>query len=188
MDFILNSIAHFSHAIYAVLFFGMFVEANLTTLSSAILISHKILNPFFRIILVLAGAFAEQYTLYFVGRWMGKSEFLQHHVNRMLSKYDQHFTHRTFRSLLISKFIFGLHRGVLIRCGMLKISPKQFTQATLRSTTIWLAVFFILGFIFSASYNSLKHYIKYGELALLIVIGVIFLLEYFISKYLKKDL
>lgn len=188
MDVFLNNIAHFSQAIYEVIFFGMFVEANVTTLGSSVLISYKILNPFFIVCLVIAGAFAEQYALYFLGRGLSRSKFLEYHVNRLVAKYDGHFTHKTFRSLLVSKFIFGLHRAVLIRCGMLKISLKHFTAATLRSTTIWLLFFFILGFIFSASYNSLKHYLKYGELALLIVSAIIFVLEYSISKRLQKDL
>lgn len=184
----LTTLPHFSGLLYAALFVGMFVEANLTIVACAFLILRHLINPFFGIPLVIAGGFFEQYALYFLGLHLGQKEKLAHYVNKVIGRYDSHFIHNTFRSLLVSKFIYGLHRLVLIRTGMLKISLEHFTKSTIKSTGLWLLSFFILGFVFSASYAFIKHYFKYGEVALLIVFAVFFTVEYLLSKNLRKDL
>jgi membrane protein DedA with SNARE-associated domain len=184
----LQNLPHFTGTVYAVLFFGMFVEANATVLGGTILLAHKILSPGLIFFLVVAGAFGEQYLLFWLGSRLAKKDSLANYINKTVARYDSHFTEKTFRSLFISKFIYGLHRVVLLRCGMLDISPRQFTRATLKSTSAWLVVMFILGYILSVSYKALLAFLKYGEIALLVVVALILLLQYFISKYLEKDL
>ena len=180
--------AHFGLAVYAILFFGMFLEANLTTMASAFLITHKILHPGLVVLAVVGGAFSEQYGLYFAGWYLGNRQRLAGYINKHAARYDRHFTEKIFRSLLISKYVYGLHRAVLLRAGMLKVPVGTFTRATLRSTAIWLASFFTLGLIFSASYNTIKHYISYGEISLLIIVIIFFILEYLISRRFRKDI
>ncbi len=174
--------------VYAALFLGMFLEANVTILTGTFFISRGSLNPFLAIIVIIFGAFSEQFLLFWAGEHLGRSEKITKLVSRLTDRYDQHLISRTFHSLLLSKFIYGLHRAVLVRIGMLHIGWKKFTRATLASTSLWLLSVGSLGFVFSASYGVLKHNIKFAELILLSIVIFIFILDYFISKRLKQNL
>lgn len=173
---------------YVVVFFGMFIDANITIITSAVLIGRNILGPFAAIFTILIGGISEQFFWYWTGRKLGKRQFIMKWADKLSQKYDSHFIEKTFHSLIISKFIYGLHRVALIRVGMLNLGFKKFIKASLPSTIIWLIVVGLIGFFFSASFDVLKHYLKYGELVLLFVVILYVAIDIFISRYLKKEL
>jgi len=173
---------------YALLFLGMFIDANLTILGSVFLFSQGLLNPAVVFLPVVLGAFVEQFGLYSLGEHWGQRDRISLWVGKVVEGFDRHLTKNIFRSLLISKFALGLHRSVLIRLGMLKVDLKNFAQATLKSTGIWLLTVGALGFIFSSSYKILLNYFKYAGLLVLLLLGLFFVLQYFVSRRLKKDL
>lgn len=173
---------------YVVVFFGMFIDANITIITSAVLIGRNILGPFAAIFTIFIGGISEQFFWYWAGRKLGKRQFIMKWADKLSHRYDRHFIEKTFHSLVISKFIYGLHRVALIRIGMLNLQFSKFIRASLPSTVIWLIVVGLIGFFFSASFDVLKHYLKYGELVLLFVVVLYVAIDIFISRYLKKEL
>jgi membrane protein DedA with SNARE-associated domain len=183
------SLHNLDNWVYVVLFFGMFIDANLSILFSVFLFSQSS-HAFSAVIFlpVILGGFVEQFALVYLGEKLQKNDRLAGWANKLTSKFDAHLQNNVFRSLLLSKFIIGLHRAVLIRMGMLGIKWKVFAKATLKSTFIWLLTVGILGFIFSESYKALSKYFEYTGFLLLFVFIIFFILEFFISRRLKKDI
>ncbi len=175
--------------VYVIMFFGMFIDANLTILSSIFLFteSHGIFSQAIFLPVILGG-FAEQFVLVFIGWHLRSKEKIAVWADRVVGKYDSHLTGNIFRSLLLSKFVLGLHRAVLIRIGMLKLSWQDFLKATLKSTLIWLFIVGFLGFAFSKSYQILAEYFNYAGLLLLTLFLVFVILEILVSRKLKKDI
>jgi membrane protein DedA with SNARE-associated domain len=157
-------------------------------LASIFLITQGVLQPVVSVILIVLGAIGEQLLWFWVGLKLGENHFISKWGHKLSHRFDPHLVHRTFHSLAISKFIYGFHRAVLIRSGMLKIGLKKFVKASIPATLIWLSIIGTLGFIFSASLGVLKYYLKYGELVLLLIILIFFVADYFVSKRLAKEL
>lgn len=189
MGFDFFSFAHsLNYWSYFLILVSMFVDANVIIITSVILVCKQVLNPYFTITAILIGGILEQFLWYWAGCRLGRREFIKKWADKFSNKYDKHFVEKTFHILIISKFVYGLHRAALIRSGMLNLNFKKFIKASLPSTFIWLAVMGLVGYFFSASFNILKHYFKYGEFVLLFIIILYVAADFIISKYLKKEL
>ncbi len=174
--------------IYAALFFGMFFEANVTILTGMFLITQGRVNPALAVILIAGGGYGEQFLHYLLGLYLSKHDRVTRWAAKITGRYDSRLQHNPFRYLVISKFVYGFHRAVLIRLGMLKVSVREFVKASVPATAIWLTAISTLGLVFSYSYNILKNYIKYAELVLLGLVIAFFIAEYFVSKRFENDL
>jgi membrane protein DedA with SNARE-associated domain len=173
---------------YIVLFLGMFIDANVTILASVFVAGVGQFKTSLLMGVVVAGALLEQLGWYGIGRFLAKKDFLAKWADRLVGRYDRHLLNRTFHSLLLSKFILGIHRATLVRCGMLKISLSEFLKASLPATAVWLLVVGILGLFFRSSYNILKNYIHYAGAILLALFLILVVIEFYISRRLKKEL
>lgn len=185
MDF---SFLHFGAWTYAILFFAMFFDANLVIIIGVFLISSGRFNPWVIAGVIISGAYLEQLTWFGVGRLMKKSSFLSRWATKAVGRYDGHLVNRSVRSLLLTKFIYGVHRATLLRSGMLELPFKKFCKSSAVAVVFWLSIVGAFGFVFSYSFLALKIYLKYAELGLLAIVVIFFSVQYFISKSLKKEL
>lgn len=185
---ILNFVAQWHNWSYGLLFMAMFFDANLMILAATFLITVKVLNPYLLAAIIVVGAYSEQLVWYSVGRYMGNKEFLSRWANRLVGRYDRHLTGRMLHSLVVTKFIYGVHRATLLRLGMLKVDFKIFALSSLKAVAVWLFIVAAVGFSFSQSYKLLNQYINYGGYVLLGFLILIFGTQYFISRRLEKDL
>jgi len=189
MDLIsLSHIPYFYPLAYVVLFIGMMLDAMVFLLAGVFLMAQGYLNPALTLAVIFFGAWAEQVFLYYIGHHLSKSSWVRHWADKIAQRFDHHITEKPFRTFALSKYIYGLHRAVLVRAGMLKMDIKVFIKNSFPGTAIWVAVFSIIAYSVSASYSVLKKYISYAELVPLVVLIVIFIVEYFISRRLKSEL
>lgn len=173
---------------YALLFLAMFIDANLTILASVFLISVGALNSYLLMGIMIFGAYVEQMWWFAIGRYLGKKELVAEWAARLVGHYDRHLLNSSFRSLVFTKFVFGLHRAVLVRYGMMNHEFSKFFKASAKSTAVWLVIIISLGFGFSESYKILSEYINYAGYFLLVCLILFFAAQYFVSRRLKKDL
>jgi membrane protein DedA with SNARE-associated domain len=174
--------------IYLVMFLAMFVDAALTVFAAVFLMSVGAIDVLPGLLVLLLGIFAEQLGFYWLGMKLSKQEWLSKWANKIAAPFDRHLLAQTFRTLLISKFIYGLHRGILLRSGMLKLPPKKFAEYAAYISIIWLMIIGSLGFVFSASYQEFKKTLRFAE-AVPLALAVIFLItEWLLRKRLKKEL
>ncbi len=178
---------HLSVLAYGALFFGMVLEATAVLLGGIFLTVQGILSPVIAIPILIAGALTEQLFLYAIGFSLGSSPKVSRWVNNVVKRFDPHMIDKTFRTIVISKFLYGLHRAVLIRAGMLKIPIKTFIQYSFTATFIWLVVYGVFGFVISLFFSKLKNYIKYAEFAPLVVFVLFFVIQYGITKLFQKS-
>lgn len=179
---------HLQNYIYIVIFFAMFADAAVTVFVTTFLISNKVLDGDIAIPVLVAGIYAEQLGFYYLGHHLARLKSLAYWANKIAGPFDRHLHARPFHVLLISKFIYGLHRAMLVRSGMLHLKFKKFAEFAVYISLIWLVIIGGLGFAFSASYDALKHYLHYAELIPLGLVFVFFFVEWRLSARLKKEL
>lgn len=177
---------HLYFLVYVFFTLGMLVEGLLFALTVMFLITTGAVEPVPAIISVAVGAMLEQWLLYYTGSRLNNFPRLTNWVNRVAERFDEHIKKRTLHTLLISKFIYGVHRAILIRSGMLKLPAKQFFKASVVSTLFWLLVVAASSYYFSAyllrfsKYWSVLDFLPFG------LIVVFLLAERLAGKYLKR--
>ncbi len=174
--------------LYLSLFLGMFFEATLTLLTACFLVSQGTLSFAPAFFAVLSGAYLEELLWYWIGLNINRFKKISRFTNNAVGILDRHFFEKLFRTLMVSKFVYGLHRAILARAGMLKVPFRQYLKTALWVVLIWMVIIGFFGFAFSASYVLLKHYFKYAEFFILIFVGVIITIEILAAKHLKKTL
>lgn len=181
-------LSHLQPLLYAAVFVGMFFDAVITTFTTIFFVSTSKLSGYIAIPLLAVGIYSEQLFYYWLGTYLNRHERLTAWAKRLAAPFDRHLQHKTFRTLLISKFVYGLHRAVLIRSGMLGLPKKFFAKQAVTIGAIWLLVVGGLAFLFGRSYEQFKRKFGYAEAGVVVMLIIILVSEYFISKKLKKDL
>lgn len=172
--------------VYIFFAFGMLVEGLLFALTVMFLISVGAVSPLPAVLSVAIGAVMEQWLLYYVGTKLNGYSKLSVWVNKIAGRLDEHIQKRALHTFLISKFVYGVHKAILIRSGMLKISLKNFWKASLVSTLFWLLVICAFSYYFSAYLVKFTKYSGWVNALPFLLIILFLLLEKILGKYLKK--
>jgi membrane protein DedA with SNARE-associated domain len=172
--------------VYVFFTLGMLVEGLLFALTVMFLIITGIVQPVPAIASIAIGAMLEQGLFYYVGTRLTNFPRISKWANRIAQRFDNHITKRTVHTLLISKFVYGVHRAILMRSGMLRIPRKQFFRASFLSTVFWLIIIGGLSYFFSAYLVKFAKYYTYVDLLpFALVIGFL-LLERLAGRFLKR--
>lgn len=174
--------------LYALIFLATFVEATVTLFAVAFLITAGAVPALPGVAVVLGGCFVEDLLWFWVGLHVRRLPTVSRWVDRITGQFDAHFNGRLFRTLLISKFIYGAHRAVVARAGMLAVPLSRYARAAFLAMAIWFAVILGLAFGVSVSYQAMKDYVRYAELIILGVVVAVFVVEYVFSKYFRKEM
>lgn len=179
---------HLHTAIYLLIFLLVVFDAAITVFAAMFLLVEGAISFVPTLAVLVVGVFSEQLLWYEIGRRLGHSEKLMSWLDKPARPFDRFLLARPFRTLALSKFIYGIHRAMLVRAGMLKINFKNYVGIALVCTVLWLGVIGGIGFAFSTSYVALKNYIKYAELVPLFLVIIYFFVDWRISKRLKNEI
>lgn len=177
---------HLYFLVYVFFALGMLAEGLLFALTVMFLINIGAVEPLPALISVGVGAMLEQSLFYHLGTRLTNFPRITNWVNRVAQKFDKHIQNRTFHTLLISKFVYGFHRAILIRSGMLKLPVGNFFKASLISTSCWLLIIGALSYYFSAYLIKFAKYSSWVDALPFILIAVFLLIERLAGKYLKR--
>lgn len=174
---------------YLIIFIGMLLEGNVTLFTTAFLLSHGAFNPLAALATVFAGAMAEDTLWFWIGRSVNQQgSKLADWAKKITSPFSEHLMHRRFRTLLISNFVYGIHRAVLFRAGMERFPLRIFKDVAV-TLLIWIFAVGALGFAAGGAVGLVGKYFKYAQFVLLGVIIIVFFVErYIISDKLRKKL
>lgn len=173
--------------VYVFFAWGMLVEGLLFALTVMFLVTTNVVEVWPAMISVAVGAMLEQWLLYHTGTRLNGYPRITGWVNRIAQRFDDHIKQRTLRTLIISKFIYGIHRAILIRSGMLQLPRARFLKASLVSTAFWLLVIGVFSYYFSGSLLKLTKYTNWWVNILPIILIAVFLLaEKLVGKYLRR--
>lgn len=179
---------HLQTVIYLAIFLLVVFDAAITVFAAMFLLVQGVISPLPTFIVLVLGVQLEQLLWYEVGRRLGSWERLMVWLDKPARPFDKHLVSKPLRTLALSKFIYGIHRAMLVRAGMLKIDFKRYFYIALVCTALWLGVIGSLGLAFSGSYEALKRYIKYAELVPLGLVIFYFIVDWRIARRLKKEL
>jgi len=174
--------------VYVAIFFGMSIEAMLTLLAVVFLVVNGALNPLLALLVIIIGGLCEQFIWYYVGYHLNYFKKIISLVQKLTNRYDNHFLEHPRRVLILSKFIYGLHRSALVKFGTLKFPLKRYFSYGFEAIIFWLITVGSIGYAFSASYVELKKYIQYAEIIPFVILIVFLFGEYFVSKKLRRKL
>ncbi len=176
---------------YAIIFFGMMVEGDILLFTAGFLTHQGYFDIDIMLLLVFLGTIIGDNIWYVLGELLGeKKSFLKvkKFIEKATSPFDEHLKNRTARTIFISKFTYGLCKSILLKAGAMKISFRKFIKADLAATFMWIFLVGGLGYLSSASFLAVRHYLRYTELTLLLGIAIFILISYVVTKISKKEL
>jgi membrane protein DedA with SNARE-associated domain len=184
----LQSLLDLGPILYIVLFIGMFIEGEVLILTTAFLVHEHILHPAPAFVSIVTGAILGDFAWYYIGTSViEKIPLVNTIVNRLTRRFSAPLLKRPFVLLFISKFTYGLHHALLIQAGKVKLPLRTYTRIVLLSNAIWILIIASLGFFLGASFEAVKHYLKFGEVVLLVGVIIFFLIEHFITIMFKSS-
>jgi membrane protein DedA with SNARE-associated domain len=177
---------------YFALFLGMVIEGDLVLFTAGFLVHHNVLSLAPTFTSLFFGTIFGDLLWYLLGttntdqnkflNWLGRS------TDFAGQKVDAHVKDRTFRTLFISKFIYGTHHFTLVRAGRLGVPLRRFLRTDVIGSLLWVLIVSGLGYAASASFEKLHHRLHFIELALLLGVVLYFLVADIVGKVLKRRL
>ncbi len=179
---------------YWILFPLAFIEGPIVSLIAGLFVAKGTLSLLPTYILLCLGDIVPD-TLYFGIGILGRSaNFLSRYLHRFgfsekrLLSIERLWQQHTLKSVLLSKWAYGLSTPLLMTAGLAKIPIGKFLRFVIPVVLTQYAILLMIGYEFGTSYIMIGAYIQdAGWLVALIVI--IFLTAYFfVSQHAKRAL
>lgn len=173
---------------YVFVFIGMIIEGDVLLFIAAFFTHQGIFDIGDMLVAVLAGTIVGDTLWYVLGFQLNNSFlFLKRWIDRIARPFDKQLRSRPFRTIFISKFIYGIHHALLVRAGSLKLPFKKFALVDLAAIVLWVATVGGLGYVSGSSFVFLKHYLRFAEFGLALGLVVLFILSHIIKSYKPTD-
>lgn len=174
---------------YVLGFAGMIIEGDVAIFIVGFLSQLGFFNPWIMYLALFAGAIAGDSLWYVLGLHFHKlPAFLNRWVEHIAPPFDDHLINRTFHTIFISKFTYGLHHAFFVRAGMLGLPLKRFLRVDVPASALWLLIIGGLGYASAASTVYLRGYVKFAEILLLAAVVLFITLQHYLAKYSKRRL
>lgn len=177
---------------YFIIFLGMIFEGDLMLFTVYMLAFSGIMSLSMVTLTVFTGVFCGDIFWY----WLGTKIYASTNnvgkigswIMSVVKPFDNHLHKRPFKTIFLSKFVYGIHHAILVRAGSLDISLKSFIKTDILSNALWIATIAGLAYFSRASISLAAHYIKFAEASLLIGVVIIIFLWHIITVVIKKVL
>lgn len=175
---------------YILIFIGMMFEGDTVLYAGAFLVHQGALSLVPMILSALWGMILGDNLWYSLGVKLRKSGAMPAIAKwvEIAKPFDEHLQKKPFRTIFFAKFTYGFNRAIIARAGMLNLKWKKLEESDILATMLWMTIVGLIGYFSSASLSYLKHYLKYGEVALFIGIIFFIILEKLVSDQSKKRL
>lgn len=98
------------------------------------------------------------------------------------------FRSKPFRSIFLSKFVYGANHATLVLSGVMRVKFELFMKAEAIASFVWVAIFAVVGFMFGQVALSVTHKIsQFALLALVFVVSFILIQRYASQYYERKE-
>lgn len=190
MEFLfLRHVADLGFWIYPLIFIGVIAEGEAVLLAVSFMASLGLLSVWWVVVMALTGTYIGDWLWYVVGRFPVKFTAPLRFITDKISKpFLSRFSLSPFGMIFISKFTYGIHHSLLVQAGVSRMSPLLYNRIIIISIIVWVAAITSAGYFFGASFEALKHYIKYGEIGLLLGLIILVLSERFIRRVANEKI
>lgn len=177
-------------AIYIFIFAAMILEGEIFLFAAAFLASQGFLSPELTFLAIFGGVTAGDSLWYWLGHKINHSDTcFSRWLVKKTGQFDDHIISNSLRTLFISKFAYGAHHFIVARAGVLKLRFRKFLKHDFLANLVWVAVIGSLGYLSGASFQYVKHYLKFTEYALILGVAIFFIADFLIGRYgLKKKI
>lgn len=152
VKFLTTLVENHETLIYVIIFFGVFIEGEVVSISSGILAHLGALNIPLTLACVFFGGLAKTFAGYSLGKFLFKrfnhNKFFTY-MQKKVKGFLPRFKEKPFWSIFISKFILGANHIVILFSGFERIDYKKYLKAEIISTIIWAPGMVALGYFFS---------------------------------------
>lgn len=172
--------------IYLLIFLAVMIEGDLVLFAVLFLAKAGLLNLWGTMGVIVLGVLIGNRLWYELGLLFYKKEGnFNRVVNRFSGRFDAKLTEHPKKTLFVSKFLYGMHRWVLIRAGMIRVPVWTFFQADVIATAFWLVLVCALAFTFNLALPHMVKYFRYGEIILGVGLFGIFVFESALTAFWK---
>lgn len=162
---------------YMVLFFAMIIEGEVLLIVAGMLARLKSFDLGDVLWISFAGVMIGDALWYGFGILASRSKkfarlvrYAEGSVNTILPK----FRTQPFRSIMLSKFIYGANHATLIMSGIMRVKFSTFIKAETIASFIWVAIYTVAGYMFGHAALAVTHKaVRFILIAFLFVVGFI---------------
>jgi membrane protein DedA with SNARE-associated domain len=136
---------------YAVLFLAMIVEGEIILIVAGTLARLKAFDLGDVLWISFAGVMIGDALWYGLGVIAARSSTLAplvRYAEKSVHTFLPDFRKNPFRSIMLSKFIYGANHATLIMSGVMKVKFRVFMRAEAIASFVWVAIFAAAGFMF----------------------------------------
>ncbi len=143
-------------------------------------------------LVLIAGDVVPDVTYYFIGRFGGRTEFVKRHSAKVGLNGDRletikrlWFTH-THKTMLVSKFAYGLSTPLLITAGLVHLPFRRFWTSSLPLSAAQFAFLLALGYFFGGYFSEVEDTLTRVQLliAAVVVVGGVY---YLITRSVRAE-
>jgi len=174
---------------YFILFFAMVFEGEVFLILAGMLAQLHAFDIFDVLWVSLAGVLVGDVLWYYLGhklkdKWFAKKIIAQ--AERSVTFFLPRFKEKPFKSIFLSKFIYGANHATLVMSGALKVPFILFAKAEFFASVVWVAVFLTAGHFFGLAAIWVTH--KATRFALIVALFVVafILLQKLIAFYYES--
>lgn len=172
---------------YILIVLAMIFEGDLALFTVAFLTNMGLFDTGDAALTALFGILIGDWLWYEAGKHIHRlPTFLSSRVEKFAAPFDEKLTQHPFRTLLFTKFAYGIHHFILLRSGAVQLRLRRFLACDIPASLIWFALIGGLGYFFGHALFGTEKYLKFGEVAILIGLIILFSAEKFVRWFSKK--
>lgn len=187
--FLTHHIAQLGWLVYPLIIATIFFEGEAVIYSVMFLSYQGTLNIYASLASICFSVLMTDASSYALG-YYGTKTFprIARFYEKLMSPLDDRLRSMSFVVFLVSKFTYGLHRAVVIRSGMLRVSFKKFMRIDILTSLVWVGT--IAGFAYGSwrSIHYLHRSLRYAEIVLALGIVLLLVASHIVSRISKKRL
>ncbi len=188
-SFLLHNLVQYRLLGYIIVFFAMMFEGDLFLFTAFFFAGQGLFDFGDLLIIAWVGTIIGDAGWYWLGLRLSRTPGkIYRWMEKIVRRFDVHIRERQFRTILISKFVYGIHHATLMRLGSLRAPFKIFLRDDLIASLIWIVAIGSLGYFSSFSFVLIRHYVLFAEFGLLFAFLFFFLLSHLISYFSRRGL
>lgn len=174
---------------YVILFLAMIVEGEVLLIVAGMLARLKAFDLGDVLWISFAGVMIGDALWYGLGILTSRSQRfarVARYAETSVHTFLPNFRARPFRSILLSKFIYGANHATLILSGIMHVRFSIFIKAEAYASFAWVAIYAVAGFMFGHAALAMTHKaVRFALITLVFVVGFI-LIQRWAGKYYEK--
>ncbi|WP_102347501.1 DedA family protein [Bacillus sp. Marseille-P3661] len=176
-------------ALYIILwigFFGFPVPNEVIVMTSGLIGSRSLLEPFFTFIVTYLGVISSLTTLFFLGRFENKVKKGRFKSEKILKAKEMIRKHGAF-SLVISYYLPTVRHLIPFILGTDNFSYRKFALYSYTNALVWTTIYYSLGFWFGEHIHEIGEIVYRYGLYTLIILATIFIIFMLVRKVKRNQ-